>query len=328
MIRFGTLGAAKITPQALIYPCINEPRASIRAVAARNQQLAAEFAKAHHIPEVLGGYEEIVNHQGINVLYNPLPISAHKDWTIKALEAGKHVLCEKSLACNEEEAIAMTKVAEQQDLILMDAFHYRYHPFFIRAKEIYQSGRLGEIKSIDAVFSVMDSPPDSDIRMNFETAGGVTMDIGCYPISWLRHLTGSEPDVISAKAETGPKYVDLMLEANFIVNDSIEARITGDMRPKGKFRAEITVIGSLGTMTVRNPLAPHMGHVIETEIDGEREFITVDRRTTYCYQLDAFMAAVESGKPPITDGQDAVKQMRVIDQCYQKAGLPLRGEST
>lgn len=327
MIRFGTLGAAKITPQALIYPCINEPSAAIRSIAARDRKQAEGFAHHHHIPSVYDSYSQVVTDEHCNAIYNPLPISHHKDWTIDALKAGKHVLCEKSLACNESEAREMADVAKESGLILMDAFHYRYHPLFAAARDVYQSGKLGDIQSIYAEFAVPDVPPNSDIRMNFQTAGGVTMDIGCYPISWVRHLTDLEPEVINANAETGPEYVDLMLEAEMLIDGSINTKIVGDMRPNGQFKAEIEVVGSNGRMIVRNPLAPHMGHVIETRIDGKRDFISVDRRTTYCYQLDAFIHAVNTGEPPITDGEDAVKQMRVIDQCYRAAGLPLRGEN-
>ena len=324
MMRFGTLGAANIAPQALIYPCINEPQAMVSVVAARDKQLAKDFARFHHIAHVADDYAGVIHHETCDVVYNPLPISHHKDWTLEALKAGKHVLCEKSLACNEEEAGVMAQTAHECDLILMDAFHYRYHPLFIKAKEIYQSGALGKITSIFALFSIANTPPESDIRMIYETAGGVTMDIGCYPISWVRHLTDEEPEVTAAQAETGPKHVDLMLEATMDAG-GIEATIVGDMRPAGRFQAEIRVEGEHGTMLVRNPLAPHLGHVIETNIDGQQDFITTDRRTTYCYQLDAFINAVNSGQQPITNGDDAVKQMRVIDQCYVKAGLPIRG---
>lgn len=325
MLNFGTLGAAAITPQALIYPCINEPRARIYAIAARDQSRAEGFALYHHIPQVVDSYEAVVTNEKCQAIYNPLPISAHLEWTLAALDAGKHVLCEKSLASNAEEAEKMAAAANAHGLILMDAFHYRYHPLFAKAREIYQSGLLGEILSVSGVFSIQGSPPESDIRMNYATAGGVTMDIGCYPISWLRHLTDLEPEVMSARAETGPKYVDLMLEAEMVLADKIRGHIVGDMRPGGKFKAELTAQGENGTMTVINPLAPHMGHAIILDIDGKKETLQVDRRTTYCYQLDHFLQAVETGQQPITDGADAIKQMRVIDRCYELAGLPLRG---
>jgi predicted dehydrogenase len=325
MITFGTLGAADITPLALIHPCMNEPQAEVAVIAARSRDNAEGFARYQKIPQVVDHYEQVIRHPDCNAIYNPLPISLHKQWTIAALEAGKHVLCEKSLASNAGEAEVMAKVARDTGLILMDAFHYRYHPLFIHAKDIYQSGMLGTIKSIKAVFTVSGIANPNDIRLNFDTAGGVTMDIGCYPISWVRHLTGLEPEVVAARAEEGPPKVDLMLEAQMTLGNNIEASILGDMRPNGKFRAEVIVTGTDGTMTISNPLAPQMGHRLRTLIDGNKQDHFFDRRPSYSYQLDAFIRAVAENKAPLTDAEDAVKQMRVIDQCYLAAGLPVRG---
>ena len=327
MITFGTLGAADITPLALIHPCMNEPQAKVEVIAARSREKAEGFAQYQKIPQVVDQYEQVIQHPACNAIYNPLPISHHKHWTIAALEAGKHVLCEKSLASNAAEAEAMAKVARSTGLILMDAFHYRYHPLFIHAKDIYQSGTLGTIQSIEAVFTVSGIANPNDIRLNFATAGGVTMDIGCYPISWVRHLTGFEPEVIEARAEEGPPRVDLMLEAQMTLGNNIQASILGDMRPNGKFRAEVIVTGSAGTMTISNPLAPQMGHRLRTVIDGNQQDYFFDRRPSYSYQLDAFIQAVKENKAPITDAEDAVNQMRVIDQCYIAAGLPIRGNA-
>lgn len=323
MIQFGILGTAQITPAALIYPCMNEPRARINVVAARDQARAALFAHAHHIRQVVEGYDEVVTHDAINAVYNPLHIPAHHPWTLKALNAGKHVLCEKSLACNAQQAGEMNDLAKSKNLILMDAFHYRYHPLFARAKAIYDGGELGEIISIEANFHIAVRGADN-IRLNYELGGGVTMDIGCYPVSWVRHLTASEPTVISASAEVGPPNVDLRLETKMTIGD-IQITTSGDMRPTAKFRAELIVQGTRGEMRVDNLVAPQMGHQLSCTIEGKTRHETVDRRPSYAYQLDAFIAAVEKGEAPATDGDDAVAQMKVIDRCYEAAGLPLRG---
>jgi predicted dehydrogenase len=327
MITFGTLGAADITPTALLYPCMNEPKASVTVIGARSRSNADGFALYHKIANVVDDYQSVINHPECNAIYNPLPISHHKSWTIAALNAGKHVLCEKSLASNAQEAREMADVAKEKDLVLMDAFHYRYHPMFIRARDIYQSGVLGKIEKIEAAFSVSGIINPEDIRLNFDTGGGVTMDIGCYPISWVRHLTGLEPEQVTAKAEVGPPHVDLMLKADLTLANDIPASILGDMRPNGRFRAEIIVSGSEGSMRVSNPLAPQMGHRLRTVFGNEHKDEYFDRRPTYCYQLDAFLNAINEGVTPFTDAEDAVKQMHVIDQCYRAAGLPLRGEN-
>ena len=324
MIRFGTLGAARITPAALISPCNNIDQAVVSVVAARDRSRAEAFAQDHGIPEVVDSYDDVINHPDIDAVYNPLHIGLHHEWSIKALRAGKHVLCEKAIASNAKEAEEMAAVAKETGLVLMDAFHYRYHPCFIRAKEIYDSGVLGDISKIDAAFHVAGHVED-DIRANYETAGGVTMDIGCYPISWVRHLSGEEPLAVTASAETGKADVDLFLEADLTFPSGTVGHISGDMRNRGESRADLTVTGSKGTLFIWNPIAPQFGCKFEVTIDGVTTSETFDKRASYDYQLDAFIAAIEQGASLYTDADEAVHQMKAIDACYEAAGLPLRG---
>lgn len=324
MLQFGTLGVARITPRALINPCIDEPRANVVAIAARDRTRAEDYARHAHIRYVLDDYQAVIDHPKVNAIYNPLLITAHKEWTLKALAAGKPVLCEKSFTANATEAQEVADAAAAARLPVMDAFHYRYHPVFIRAKEIYDSGALGTIEQVSAAFHIPVTDP-TDIRMNYATGGGVTMDIGCYPISWVRHITGEEPDEVTAQAEVGPAHVDLVLEAQMTFPSGVTATSSGDMRPEAQFRADIDVIGSAGTLKVVNPIVPQNGHALILTVDGRTTTETLDRRPTYGYQLDAFIAAVEEGTPLFTGPEDAVAQMRLIDRCYAAAGLPIRG---
>ena len=326
MIRFGTLGTARITPRALVMPCIDEPGANIVAIAARSKDRAIAFAAHHNIPRVYNDYSEVIADPNVNAIYNPLPISLHRDWSIRALEANKHVLCEKSIACNEAEARQMADVAKQTGMVLMDAYHYRYHPVFKRAKDIYASGELGNIQSIEANFHVPGSPAENDIRMTYAMGGGVTMDIGCYPISWVRHLTNEEPEVLSVEVEVGPPNVDLYLRAKMMIAGGTTIFTSGDMRRGGRFRADVIVTGDKGLMHVNNPLLPQIGHQIIVDINGNKRREAFDRRATYGYQLDAFLDAVNNNADLATNGEDAVRQMRVIDACYRAADLPLRGQ--
>ena len=324
MIRFGVLGAARITPDALIQPCADEDRAEIHCVAARDGERAKRYAEEHGILVVHGSYADVINDPTINAVYNPLPISLHREWTIKALRAGKHVLCEKSFAANATEAEEMAAAAEDTGLVLMDAFHYRYHPVFRRAREIVQTDLLGQVRAVEGAFHIQVTDT-SNIRLIYATGGGVTMDIGCYPISWARHITGEEPDMVTAVAEVGPPNVDTYLAAEFRFPSGIEAAVSGDMRAGTTTRMDLKVTGDRGEMMVTNPLVPHKGHRIELDIEGETTVEELDRRPTYAYQLDAFIDAIEEGKPLLTGTDDAVKQMRLIDRCYEAAGLPLRG---
>ena len=324
MIKFGTVSTANITPRALIYPCMDEPKAIVGCIASRDKRRAEGFAQWHGISRVHDNYVDVIGDERTNAFYNPLPISMHKEWSIRAMKAGKHVLCEKSFASNAQEAKEMAAVAEQSELVLMDAFHYRYHPVFLRAKEIVDEGELGKIESIEASFHVPISDPDN-IRFDYALGGGVTMDIGCYPISWVRHLTGEEPKVEAAVAEVGPAYVDLFLEADLVFPSGVTAKVSGDMRETAQFRMDFRVVGELGLLYVRNPLIPQNGHSIEVMVGGKKRIETCDRRPTYSYQLDAFIEAIETGAPLFTGYEDAIKQMMVIDGCYESAGLPLRG---
>ncbi|MEE2778075.1 MAG: Gfo/Idh/MocA family oxidoreductase [Acidobacteriota bacterium] len=327
MIQFGVLGAAKITPRALVYPCVDEPNAIIRAIAARERDRAEKMAEWARIDDVMDDYQAVVDHPKCNAIYIPLPISHHYEWTLKALAAGKHVLCEKSFASNAAEAEEMAQAGRDAGLVVMDAFHYRYHPVFRRAKEIVESGVLGTLREIDAEFSVPGPIPASDIRMRYETGGGVSMDIGCYPTSWVRHLTNDEPEEVSAVAEQGPPDVDVRMVATMRFASGVVATATGDMTDRHKsyvYRFEVR--GDAGTLAVTNPLVPQNGHLIELTIGDRTTPETLDRRSTYGYQLDAFLAAVQDGQRLFTDADDAVKQARLIDRCYQAAGMRLRGE--
>ena len=324
--RFGTLGAANITPQALLAPASRNDDVSVVAIAARDRSRAQAMADRGHIEHVADDYQAVIDHPDVNVIYNPLPISHHREWTLKALAAGKPVLCEKSFAMNEAEAVEMAEAADRADLLLIEAFHYRYHPVFLRTLEIYQSGTIGDLVRVSGLFHVggEQGVPSTNIRMIYETGGGATMDMGCYPMSWVRHLTGEEPEVVSAEAVEGPPDVDLSLVTELKFPSGATGSTSGSMKGE-PYRAELLVEGTKGTLMVDNPLVPHMGHEIRLTIDGETTTETLTKRTTYDFQLDAFVGALGTGENLPTDAHDAIKQMHFIDNAYRAAGMKVRG---
>jgi len=321
-LRIGTLGAAAITPSALITPASENRDVVVAAVAARDRARAEAFASRHLIDNVYDSYDEVINDASLDAIYNPLPISHHHEYSIKALRAGKHVLCEKSLALNAHQAEEMAEVARETGLVLMEAFHYRYHPCFLRALEIVDSGVLGKLERIEARF-VIGMPEPADIRMHYETGGGATMDVGCYPISWLRHITRREPTVVAATARVGNPGVDLQLAAEYAFSDGLSAETVGSMCAE-RFAADMSIRGADGQLRVVNPLAPQFGSRLEISIGAETTVEQPTRRPSYSFQLEAFVAAVRRGTSLPTDAEDAVKQMRIIDAVYRAAGLPPR----
>ena len=321
-LRIGTLGAAGITPAALMEPAKEIDGVVVAAVAARDRNRAEQSAERHHIPLVYDHYDSVIADDSLDVIYNPLPISHHLEYTVKALRAGKHVLCEKSFALNAREAEEMHAVAQDTGLVLIEAFHYRYHPIFQRALEIVESGTLGKLEHIDARF-VVGTPNAENIRMHYDTGGGATMDMGCYPISWLRHITREEPKVVAATAKIGNPDVDLRLEVDYQLQDGLTATTVGSMCDPG-FAADMEIRGSDGHMRVVNPLVPQHGNKIELTVGTDSSEEEFTRRSTYAFQLEAFVDAVDNGTQLPTDSADAVKQMRVIDAAYLAAGMKTR----
>ncbi|MEL6982994.1 MAG: Gfo/Idh/MocA family oxidoreductase, partial [Actinomycetota bacterium] len=168
-IRFGILGAARIAPKALIDPVAKLPGVTVTRVAARDQERAKAFAADNGIDGIAADYAELIAADDVDVVYNPLPMSHHAEWTIAALRAGKHVFCEKPFASNAAEAADMIRVAAETGLVLGEAFHYRYHPMFLRILDEVASGRLGTIDRVEGCFEVPIRQPD--IRWDYATSG-------------------------------------------------------------------------------------------------------------------------------------------------------------
>ncbi|WP_421121550.1 Gfo/Idh/MocA family protein [Aquihabitans daechungensis] len=324
-IRFGVLGAARIAPQAIIKPAAASADASVVAVAARDRAKAEAFAKKHDIAHVHDSYAALIADPEIDAIYNPLPNGLHGEWTIAALDAGKHVLCEKPFTSNAEEARQVKAVADAHpDLVVMEAFHYRYHPFADRLREIVQSGELGAVQRVETAMC-FPLPRFGDIRYDYDLAGGATMDVGCYTIHCLRLLAGEEPEVVSAEAKLkGPK-IDRAMVAEMVFPSGATGRIHCSMWSSSILKLGARVVGDKGEMKVRNFTMPHLfGKVtVSTEAGSRSEVASKDR--TYVRQLDAFCGAVLHGGPNLTPPSDSITTMEIIDAVYTAAGLPLRG---
>jgi len=323
VLRIGILGAARIAPTALVKPAGRTGRVVVTAVAARDRTKAEAFAKKHKIPRVLDSYADLIEDSEIDAVYNPLPNGLHGYWTIEAIKAGKHVLCEKPFTANADEARTVAAAANgTPGLIVMEAFHYQYHPLAKRLVEIVRSGELGNITDIDVAFS---APlwRKGDIRYQLALAGGATMDMGCYPVSLLR-LLAPGPRVINASAKLSSPGVDRAMDAHFSLPDGGRAHIGCSMFSSSILRMHVDVIGDNGKVSVFNPFGPQYGHrmKVTTTLGSRRERFS--RKATYDFQLEAFVAAVEDGGSIPTTATDAIRTMELIDSIYLAAGLPAR----
>ncbi|KAL1714208.1 hypothetical protein EV715DRAFT_295380 [Schizophyllum commune] len=357
-IRFGILGAAAITPPALVIPAKSHPEVVLKGVAARDRTRAEAFARTHGVERVYDSYEDLLADPDIDAVYNPLPNTLHYEWTMRALAAGKHVLCEKPMANTAEEIREMFAFSEEKGLVLLEAFHYRFHPAGQRAKAILESGEIGHIKSADFQFMLPTGfIRQGDIRYSYSLGGGAMMDIGCYGMHLFRYLIGANPTSVLAAAHSPPPFpadplVDHRTTAALAFPNDVTASLTVDYaRPLRwgflphlpNFRAIVRC--EAGELEIVNFSFASLWHYIQVRPKGagkkERtekaytfresgvEAKGEDYWMTFRYQLEAFVDEIKGRKPQtwITK-EDSISNMEWIEKVYVKGGYGPRPRST
>jgi predicted dehydrogenase len=319
-LRIGILGAANIAPLALIRPARACAHAAVAAVAARDEEKARRFAARHGVPRVHRSYEALIADPQIDAVYNPLPNSHHGLWTLRALAAGKHVLCEKPFTANAQEAQRVADVARASGLVVMEAFHWRYHPLAARLLEIVASGELGEVQRVEARLCAPLIKP-GDIRYRGDLAGGAAMDMGCYCVSLVRALAGAEPRVVSAHAKLSSPGVDRAMDAELAFPSGATGRVVCSMFSWRLLGVSARVTGTRGELSVINPIAPQFFHRVSVKSARGKRREQAKDGTSYGHQLEAFVRAVREGAPFPTSADDGVKNMTVIDAIYRAAGM-------
>ncbi len=326
-VRFGVLGAARITPAALLRPAAAHPDASVDVIAARDTARATAYAAKHRIPTVVDSYLAVLDDPTIDAVYIPLPNSLHGRWTMAALDAGKHVLCEKPFTANADEAATVTAAADRaaadHGLVVMEAFHYRYHPLAHRMRSIVDSGELGTVRHIET-WLCAPIPDRSDIRYQPDLAGGAMMDMGSYVVHWARLLGGGEPTVVAATPKVHTPEIDRAMTAELSFPAGPSATVHCSMWSRSLLHLAARVSGDDGELRVLNPIAPQYGSWLSVRSGGYRRSEIPSRRPTYAYQLDAFCEAVLRGGPVLTPPGDAVANMTVIDAVYRAANMSPR----
>jgi predicted dehydrogenase len=319
VLRIGILGAAGIAPKAIIQPAGRRDDTVIAAVASRNADSASAYAQQHGIPVAHAGYRALLDDPTIDLVYNALPPSEHAEWSIAALEAGKDVLCEKPIAMNATQANAMRSAAERTGHRLIEAFHDRYHPLTAALLELVASGRLGSIRHIEARFTAGNPFSPTSLRHVPALGGGALMDLGCYPVHWVRSMIGEQPEVSSASATLNPLGADMSIEATLNFPSGATGLIVASMADT--LDASLRIEGELGSVRAGSMVFPHLGHSIVETIDGITRISTVAGDTTYDHQLAAVVRALQSGEPLPTEGDDIVANMSLIDAIYAAAGF-------
>jgi predicted dehydrogenase len=325
-VRIGVLSTAKIAKRALVMPAQTLPEIAVTAIASGDVRRARESAKNLGIPTVHESYEALLADPDIDAVYIPLPNAMHGSWSIKAMEAGKHVLCEKPIACNEQEARRVADVASRTGRVICESMHPRYHGLFDRIEELLAAGAIGDVRHVEARVCFV-TPNRKDNRWRYEMGGGALMDLGVYAVTIVRLLAGMEPEQVTlAAAKLRTPDVDRRLDVRFRFPNGATGRIVTSMWGWPLLAAKAWVDGSRGRMTVDNPVAPQLGNRIDIRLAGKTTRERVAKLPdSYTCEIQAFANAILRGEHLHTGPDHFLANMRVIDTIYRHAGLPLRG---
>ena len=315
ILNWGLLSTARIN-RSLIPALRISKRSNLLTVASRSQESAEAFAKNWKIPHTHSSYEALLADPEIDIIYNPLPNHLHTEWTIKAVEAGKHVLCEKPIALNVDDVDAIAAAADKHGRIVAEAFMYRHHPQTLKIQELVQSGSLGTPKLLRGSFSfVLDR--EGDIRLNPAMGGGSIWDVGCYPISFMRATFGSEPLEVFGWQVTGPTGIDDTFVGQLHFAEDVYGQF--DSSFVIPFHAYMEIVGSEATLIVPEPFKPGLNGKIFLVRDGKTETIKVKGQELYLGEVEDMADAILLGKSPRISLEDSRANVAVITALLESA---------
>ena len=314
-MKWGLLSTANIN-RKLLEGVRGTDEATVVAVASRDRSRAEQFAREHGIERAHGSYEELLEDREVEAIYNPLPNSMHVPWSVRALEAGKHVLCEKPLTRRPAEAEEAFAVAGRSGRLLAEAFMWRHHPQTRRLRELLEEGVIGRLRLVRASFSFPLREAEN-IRLNGELDGGALMDVGCYCVSGVRLVAGTEPERVSAEQVIGGIGVDIALSATLRFPDDVLAQFDCGLAVQN--RSGLEAIGEDGSLHVADPWHGRAPGIVLTRADGEAERIEIAPANPYTHELENFARAARGEAPPLLGAEDALAQARAIEALYASA---------
>lgn len=321
-VYWGVLSVANIALKRVIPALTASQSEKLIAVASRNVPRARELFAHNPDLRIYDNYQSLLDDPQIEAIYNPLPNSLHAEWTIKALLAGKHVLCEKPLAVTAEQGALMIEAARSNGKLLMEAFMYRFHPQMIWALEQINAGRLGEVKLVRAsfAFNIFSPPRHNDIRLQPGLAGGSLMDVGCYPVNFCRAVYGRPPAAVAARVYAAePGAVEQTTSAVLDFGEGRFGQIDSCFALPTRQVAE--VIGERGTLTIPVPFVTgyHETEVV-LALEGQTIHQKISATDAYRLEIEHFGACVRSGTPPALNLDETLQNLATIEAIYQSAG--------
>jgi xylose dehydrogenase (NAD/NADP) len=321
-LNWGFLSTARIN-RALIQPLQVSKRNELFAVASRSQETADAYAREQKIPRAYGSYESLLADPDVDVVYNSLPNHLHAGWTIKAVEAGKHVLCEKPLALSVDEVDAIHAAGRKHGRVVAEAFMYRHHPQTLKVQELVRGGSLGMLKIIRGSFSFL-LTREGDVRLNPEWGGGSIWDVGCYPISYARAVVGEEPVEVFGWQVTGETGIDETFVGQMRFDRGVHAQFDSSfVIPEHSF---IEMVGSEGTLIIPRPFKPGIDEKIYLTRGKDTETIKIKGQELYLGEVEDMADAILLGKDSLVSLNDSRANVAVITALIEsaRAGIPVR----
>lgn len=301
ILNWGLLSTARINDDLIPALRISAGN-NLAAVASRSQASAEAYARQRKIPRALGSYEALVEDPAIDVIYNSLPNHLHAEWTIRALRAGKHVLCEKPLALSLEEMDAMTAAARETGRVLAEAFMYRHHPQTLKVQEIVKSGQLGKIQLIKGAFT-FSLRRESDIRWERELGGGSIWDVGCYPISYARMILAAEPLEAFGWQVIGRGGADATFIGQLRFPNEAYAQFDSGFQSPG--RSFIEIVGEAGVLNIPVAFKPGLRETVTLRRGDNTESIKIEGQDLYLGEVEDMADAILSIRQPRVTLQDS-----------------------
>lgn len=315
VLNWGLLSTARIN-RALIPPLRASKRNHLLAVASRSQESAETYAHEWKIPRAHGTYEALLGDPEIDVIYNPLPNHLHAEWTIKAVEAGKHVLCEKPLALTVDEVDAIESAARRQGRVVTEAFMYRHHPQTLKVQELVKKGSIGDVKLIRGSFTYVLSR-DGDVRLDPAMGGGSIWDVGCYPISYARTVLGYDPLEVFGWQLTGPTGIDETFVGQMKFEGDIYAQFDSSFAIP--FHTFMEIVGSEATLNIPRPFKPGEAEKIYLTRADKTETLKIKGQELYIGEVEDMADAILLGREPRISLADSRANVAVMVALLESA---------